>query len=314
MTIGMLNKRIEKIIEESLAIEYEDAKKAGMLGYMARSLVQATLPHSDPKSSYFERSSGIVTLSITGKPRVGIPYGSVPRSLLAWICSEAVLTGSRELSLGRSQAEFLEKLNMANNGNYIAALKKQAHRLFSSLISVTAESGHDMGLENVVIAKRAFLFWNPKNPDERSLWESTLTLTTDFFEEVTTSPVPVDLRVLNALRQSPLAMDIYTWACYRQFLMKVSSQGIVHIPWVALKRQFGGGYGDNGEIITDAKLAEAKENQALRNFKHRFLKRLKEVAMFYPELGEAISDEGANLAMRSVKLHIAPEMKNKVIA
>ena len=314
MTIGTLNKRIEKIISESLAIEYEDAKSAGMLGYMARSLVQATLPHSDPKTSYFERTNGLVTLSIMGKPKVGIPYGSVPRTLLAWICSEAVLTGSSELNLGRSQSEFLEKLNMANNGNYIASLKKQAHRLFSSMISLSGESGHEIGLENVLIAKRAFLFWNPKNPDERSLWESTLTLTTDFFEEVTNAPVPVDLRVLNSLRQSPLAMDIYTWVCYRQFLMKVRSQGIVHIPWVALKAQFGGGYGERGEIIADPALEEARENQALRNFKHKFLKRLKEVAIMYPELADAISDNGNNMVMKSVRLHIAPELKNKVIA
>ena len=131
-----LGRRIDTMIRESLAIEYEDAKSAGMLGYMSRSLVQATLPHTDPKASYFERSNGIVTLSIIGKPAIGVPYGSVPRSLLAWICSEAVLTQSRDLQLGRSQSEFLGKLGMPNDGQYISSLKKQAHRLFSSMISL----------------------------------------------------------------------------------------------------------------------------------------------------------------------------------
>lgn len=312
MTDSTINKRIERIIEESLAFEYEDAKKAGMLGYMARSLVQATLPHTDPKTAYFERTNGLVTLSITGKPTVGLPYGSVPRSLLAWICTEAVLTGSQELSLGRSQAEFLDKLNMASNGNYIRSLKKQSQRLFSSMISLSAESGNDIGIENVLVAKRAFLFWNTKNPEERSLWDSTLTLTAEFFEEVTRSPVPVDLRVLNALRQSPMSMDIYTWACYRQYLMKVSGHGIVHIPWVALMRQFGSSHGNKISASGDPKEIEAKANQALRNFKHAFLKRLREVAVFYPELGEAATDTGTVLQLKSVRLHIAPEMKNKI--
>ncbi|UXL41088.1 replication protein RepA (plasmid) [Pseudomonas fragi] len=308
-----LGRRIDSMIRESLAIEYEDAKSAGMLGYMSRSLVQATLPHTDPKASYFERTNGIVTLSIVGKPSIGVPYGSVPRSLLAWICSEAVVTQSRELELGRSQSEFLGKLGMPNDGQYISSLKKQAHRLFSSMISLDGSRDSEIGLENVVIAKRAFLFWNPKKPDERSLWESTLTLTADFFEDVTSAPVPVDLRVLHHLRQSPLAMDIYTWACYRQFLLKAKGQGMVKIPWGALQAQFGSSYGRNAtDAITDEKALIAKAAQATRNFKHKFLKRLAEVGIFYPELVEGISDTPQFLVMKSVKLHIPPQFKTEI--
>ncbi|MDF4211139.1 replication protein RepA [Pseudomonas protegens] len=305
-----LGRRIDSMIRESLAIEYEDAKSAGMLGYMARSLVQATLPHTDPKQSYFERTNGLVTLSIVSRPTVGIPYGSVPRSLLAWICSEAVLTKNKELDLGRSQSEFLRKLGMANDGNYISSMKKQAQRLFSSLITVSGNSDSDIQLDNVVIAKRACLFWNPKRPDERSLWESTLTLNTDFFEEVTSSPVPVDLRVLHHLRQSPLAMDIYTWSCYRQFLLKAKGQGMVKIPWGALKNQFGSNYGGHStEIVTDEKTLLAKNAQAVRNFKHKFMKRMAEVGIFYPELVEGIEDTPQFLIMKSVKLHVPPQFK-----
>ncbi|MBK3844468.1 hypothetical protein G3A42_42305 [Paraburkholderia aspalathi] len=104
--------------------------------------------------------------------------------LTAWICTEAVRTKQSELILGRSQAEFMSKLQMQSDGRYIASLKNQAHRLFSSLISLTDERDDDLGLENVVIAKRAFLFWNPRKPEEQNLWESTLTLTQDFYEEV----------------------------------------------------------------------------------------------------------------------------------
>jgi hypothetical protein len=41
----MNSKNLNKLISEALAIEVRDAKEAGALG-MARSLVQATLPHS----------------------------------------------------------------------------------------------------------------------------------------------------------------------------------------------------------------------------------------------------------------------------
>ncbi|MNF45389.1 Plasmid encoded RepA protein [compost metagenome] len=305
-----LGPRIEGMIRDSLTIEIEDAKQSGMLGYMSRSLVQATLPHTDPKCSHYERTSGIVTLSITGRPSVGIPYGSLPRTLLAWICSEAVRTKSRELDLGRSQTEFLQKMGLGTGGSYTRPLKDQAHRLFSSLITVTSSNDSNVGLGNTVIAKNARLFWNARNPDERSLWDSVLTLTADFFEDVTTAPVPIDLRVLHQLKKSPLSMDIYTWACYRQFLMKAKGQGIVRIPWAALQAQFGSGYGHSHDALArleGVKERQAKEKQALWNFKHNFVKRLNEVGIFYPELIEGISDCSKFLTMKSVKLHVPPQ-------
>jgi len=180
--------RVDKITRAYMAMEYEDAKEAGALGYLARAVVQATLPHTDPKSSYFERSNGLVTLSVMGRPKVGIPYGSTPRILMAWVCTEAVKTKSPELNLGRSQNEFLDKLQMAHGGQSTRTLKDQAHRLFSSLITLTAEKGDQVGLENILIAKKAALFWSPSHPDQPSLWESTLTLTQDFLTKLPMPP------------------------------------------------------------------------------------------------------------------------------
>ena len=41
-----------------------------------------------------------------------LPFGNIPRLLLAWVCSEAVRTQRRELVLGRSLYEFMHKLGM----------------------------------------------------------------------------------------------------------------------------------------------------------------------------------------------------------
>jgi hypothetical protein len=57
------------------------------------------------------------------------------------------------------------------------------------MISLTGKRGDETGLENILIAKRAMLFWNPRDPEQESKWESSLTLTADFFEEVTSSPI-----------------------------------------------------------------------------------------------------------------------------
>lgn len=298
--------RLNEIIKTSFALEYDDAKEAGMVGYMARCLVQATMPHTDPKVSYFERTNGLMTLSIMGKPHIGVPYGSVPRTLLAWICTEAVRTKDPVLHLGRSQSEFLQKLGMHTDGRYTAALRNQAYRLFSSLISLTGEDKDNaVGIDNVIIARRAVLFWNPKRPDDRSLWESELTLNTDFFNEITDSPVPVRLDYLNALRKSPLAMDIYTWLVYRVFLLRAKGRPFVQIPWVSLMAQFGSSYGAAAKVadLTDEQRKKA-EKAALSSFKFNFKKRLREVGVFYPEAVEQIEDEGDMLRIKSTVLHI----------
>lgn len=291
-------RRIDKLTQAYLAMESEDAKAAGTLGYMARSVVQATLPHTDPKAPYFERSNGLITLSVVNRPQVGLPYGSMPRILLAWICTEAVKTQEPVLNLGRSQNEFLEKLQLPKDGRSVKLLRNQAHRLFSSLITITADKDSQRDLENILIAKRSSIFWNPKVPDQPSLWESQLTLTKDFFEEVTMAPVPIDMRAYHALRQSPLALDIYTWLTYRMFLLHAAGRKQVVIPWEALMLQFGSAYGKGGD--GDKK----KERQALYNFKAKFLKRLREVVGLYPEARNAVIEIDNGLMVKQAPLHI----------
>lgn len=298
--------RIESMVRESLAIEQEDARSAGMLGFMSRSLIQATLPHSDPKTHCYVRTTGLVTLSIIGRPNVGIPYGSLPRTLLAWICTEAVRTKSRVLDLGRSQREFLTRLGLGTGGSYTRPLHNQAHRLFSSLITVEGKAGDDVVLDNTVIAKSARLFWNPRKPDQKSLWQSELELTRDFYEDVVSGPVPIDLRVLNQLRKAPLSMDIYTWVTYRQFLMHAKGQSMVKIPWQALQAQFGANYGSKALTadLTEEE-REAKAIQATRHFKSNFLRRLNEVAIFYPALSSAVTETSTHFCMSATTLHLS---------
>jgi hypothetical protein len=87
-------------LEQALAIEAQDARSAGELGFMARIFVQATLPHSRPMVHEFERVNGRYSLHLVAPPSVGLPYGSYPRLVLAWLTTEAVRTRSPEIRLG----------------------------------------------------------------------------------------------------------------------------------------------------------------------------------------------------------------------
>ena len=79
--------------------------------------------------------------------------------------------------------------------------------------------------------------------------------------EATEAPVPLDLRVLRALR-SPFEIDIYVWLTWRFFRLRKP----VTIPWASLALQFGSRYTNP------------------RHFKKRFLGYMRNIVDFYPEV------------------------------
>ena len=103
---------INSLITQALAIEAESAQDAGALGFMARAMTQATLPHRKVDGAYFQRVNGNYTLTLLVPPDIGLPYGSIPRLLLAWLTTEAVQTQSRELELGDSMSAFMRELGL----------------------------------------------------------------------------------------------------------------------------------------------------------------------------------------------------------
>ena len=261
-------KSIDNYIAEALALDEEEAQKAGRIGYMARAMVQATMPHSRTKELSFERHNGDFYIWMSAPPRIGLPYGSVPRLILSWMTTEAVRTKSRELILGDSLSAFLRRLNLFRTGGArgdITRLKNQMTRLLSSAITCTYDNGKRFSIKNVTPVEKADLWWDPVTPEQITLWESTLTLSTSFFEEISSAPVPFRMETLEELRSSSMSIDIYCWITYRNFYAKRPSR----IPWEALQMQFGAGYPETP--------------QGKRNFKKNFLLALGKVAVAYPE-------------------------------
>lgn len=264
---------VERLISESLAIEAELAQDAGALGFMARAMVQATLPHKRVAGNEFERRNGAFTLSLLAPSKVGLPFGSVPRLLLAWLTTEAVRTQSRELELGDSLTGFMRELDMVPTGGRwgsINRLKDQAGRLFASTITAIYEDGEKTAILNRAIADKTVLWWDAKRPEQAALWRSTVTLSQQFFEEVIEHPIPVDMRALKALKKSPLALDAYCWLTYRASYAKRPST----IPWVALAAQFGSDYA------------------RLRDFKAAFVAELRKVSTVYAGAQFEATDAG----------------------
>ena len=86
-----------------------------------------------------------------------------------------------------------------------------------------------------LIADRTLFWWDAKQPDAPVLWDSTIQLGEQFFNEIIAHPVPIDLHILKAVKRSPLGLDLYLWLTYRTFTLKAP----LRLSWKQLYRQFG---------------------------------------------------------------------------
>jgi hypothetical protein len=266
---------LDRLVTQALVIEDEDAKKGGHLRFTARALAMATMPHKKVEGNEFTRRNGHFSMTMLAPSRIGLPYGSLPRLLMAWVTTEAVKTRSAELDLGHSMSAFMKEIGVPHTTGkrgHVHSLKEQSRRLFNSTVSCSYEKEGATADVGYRIASRSTLWWDA-DPAQDSLFASKVTLSPDFFKELIEAPIPVDMRALAALRRSPMAIDLYTWASWRVSYLEAP----VEIPWAGLAAQFGSEY------------------SRLRDFKAAFLSELRKVQLVFP-VKIAESDFGLRLS------------------
>ena len=244
------------------------------MGFMARLLALCSLPRTDPKTrlQYVRRNGPYALVMQAGGLQPRLPYGNIPRLLLAWICTEAVRTQRRELVLGRSLYEFMRKLGMKDRSGSVRGdrtrLKNQMRRLFSCNVQIIyADAQHEV-LVHSFIADRAELWWDTTRPGVPVLWDSTIELGEKFFQEIIAHPIPLDLNTLKSLKRSPLGLDLYFWLTYRTFALKTP----LCLSWRQLFKQFG------------ADPAKVGKHSSVNRFRSECLRELKKIKRAWPDL------------------------------
>jgi hypothetical protein len=248
-----LTKAGHKFLDAATAIKLDRATPED-IAFIARQFVQATLPHSDPKSNTWSRKNGNFTLSLqTGFDSdgnsIGLPFGVIPRLLVFWIVTEAVRTKDPVLQLGHNLAVFMREIGLdpthGGKKGDPRRLEVQMRRFFSARLAFFEQmsEGGRVGeaAEFMPVARAYTLWWDSKRPPQGTLWGSSVKLDHEFFQAITAAPVPVDTRALKALKRSPLALDLYALCCYEAY--RVQRTGRVRvIPWRALMKQLGASY------------------------------------------------------------------------
>lgn len=260
--------------------------------YLAREMVLASLPHSDPGNvPEWVRRNGNVELTIQphydrSKPREsGYPYGSIPRLLMFFITAQAMklkkqqsnnvsTPAGRRIWLANTFSEFVRDIGLTGvsggKRGDAARVRNQMERLFRARFSLQRfdRVGDDegYGYRDMQIAPKGYLWWNHKSPEQGTLWESWIELSEEFFNAITEAPVPVDLRALKALKRSPLALDLYAWLTYEAYRARMQGRPRFE-SYAQLHAHMGGDYGDIKNFAKKVKMAKAKIQTVYRGLK-----------------------------------------------
>ena len=243
------------------------------MGFMARLLALCCLPRANPGNRHqYKRVNGPFKLIMVAGADNKLPFGNLPRLLLAWVCTEAVRTQSRELVLGKSLSKFMRELGVYNSGgNPQTRLRNQMNRLFGCTVSLIYEDNSGFARVTSPVADKHEFWWNERKPNEPVLWDSKIRLGEDFFNEIIRHPVPLDMNTLKALKRCSLGLDLYLWLTYRTFTLKRP----VRITWRQLYRQF------------DANPTKTPDKQRIKFFRRKVLRELKKIKIAWPDVNYA---------------------------
>ena len=242
-------------------------------GFMARMLVLCSLPRTNPGNRHqYKRANGPYKLVMVAGADNRLPYGNLPRLILAWVTTEAVRTQSRELVLGKSLSEFMKTLGVyTTSGETQTRLRNQMKRLFGCTVSLIYKDENVNATVNAVIADHTVFWWNERKPDQPSLWDSKIELSEKFFNEIIRRPVPLDLNALTALKRCSLGLDLYLWLTYRTFTLRAP----LRLTWQHLYHQF------------DADPSKAGNHDTVQYFRRKVLRELKKIKLAWPGLNYA---------------------------
>lgn len=203
----------------------------------------------------------------------GVPYGARARMILLYLQTQAIRTGNREVALGRSMRDWMERMGLAVGGETARALREQAARISACSLKFFWEDSAGGGFERGAIVRSGLRF-QAADPAQGALWEDRVLLDEVFYAALRDHPVPVLEAAIRQLRDRSMSLDIYVWLAWR--LHNLSQP--INISWTALHGQFGTGF------------------KAIRQFKPRFVEALGAALAAYPEAR-------LNLDERAVTLH-----------
>lgn len=251
----------------------------------------STRYHREYGKSSLIVQSGYLADPATGRMvEQGLPYGTKARLLLMHVCTTAVRQNSNKIEIADSMSAFIRDMGFPVTGGArgtITQFKEQLNRLAAAHMQIGLWSGDHSTTINTHPIK-SFDMWLPSNPDQRTLWSTSLTLDREFYESLRQHALPIDTRALRPFTQSARQIDMVLWLAYR--LRSVRKSYL--ISWAALKEQFGSDYAHE------------------RFFRRDFAADLAAITEVFPRLPARITERGMMLSPADPELLFAQPVKS----
>ena len=168
-----------------------------------------------------------------------LPFGPKARLILLYLCSRAIRQKAQQSklrTLSRLSCGTWAFRTAAARKAPLTAFKEQLNALAACTIRISAWTGEPRTMKTFVPLEEVDL-WLSNNPDQRSLWPSTVAFSQPMYESLQRHALPVNLKP-SRLSQAPRASltSITGWA---------GASTKIHallLSWEALATQFGEGF------------------------------------------------------------------------
>ena len=240
------NRHLVRIAADVLTDEAND------IGITYSGFCQAALPHKKLAMAepWVRRNEQITLMVEPGrllKPGalepdlLGVPYGSRARLILLYLQTRALRSSCREVELGRSMRECLQRMGIPHGGKSYAEVRDQANRLSTcKLTFYYAAAKGRTGFTNERIVDGGLMMLDEEVDDgqQGSLFMEGVRLSESFYSALRKHPVPIWEPALQHIQNNSMALDLYVWLAYRLHILQKPTP--VH--WGALHGQFGAGF------------------------------------------------------------------------
>ena len=142
------------------------------IGFLYSGWCQAALPHRKLPNDQgwqldVERVRLIENLACAAPPQaslklVGIPYGSRARLILLRLQSEALRTNSRDVELGRSLRDWLERMGIPIGGRSLKDVRDQTERISRCRLTFEVRQAGRVGIQPHNIMEFGCLSWRAR--------------------------------------------------------------------------------------------------------------------------------------------------------
>jgi hypothetical protein len=275
--------------------EDSDAKTPGeSFGYLPLPFVHLCLPRSNSEEKEFVTKGRVFTMTIRTEDK--LPWGAIPRLLIALFGLLASQNKSADFDLGNSIAGVLKQLNLDplssnNRTRFVEQWERVKKARFTITKTDTVKDADERPVRDkdgktvketvTVLDGPLFVEDTEAKTSKARPWHGKGTFTPEFHKLLTETTMPIKLSVLGELAQSTLDMDMYTWLPYRLFTLLGTRNAQIYFRYTLLRKHFN------------------MDSLQLPLFKRRFLESLRNIFIFYPRAVDLCKDKGNGIVFKA---------------